>query len=262
MGGAAHSFHEIAQAQAVLNQGIVPDVVIGSSGGAFNAALYSCAGIDVAKIYWDSIEGTGDVLGWHWNKTEAWYNLNPTKERLMGVIKDFNRCDVIVTVTDAWTKKLIYATPKEPVPGLTFIESIIASGSIPAAIVGQGEGGRYQDGGLSENLPLKHLIDLGCDHIFCFVTECWPPLYSTVSKFGFPKIATAAIAAVQTLIYRNFVNDLGICMQKNTMQSLGYREIEIVVMSPMTPFKTDVLDFSPKALRDIYNTTIQRTINR
>lgn len=210
-GGGARGAYQIGVCQALKEMGILDKVeaISGTSIGAVNAALIACLPVEKIRDLWFSIPP--EVL----NTSESFFK-RLIHERidffkngifsidvLKKIIKDNINYNLIkskkvyVTLSDCGSEdggltslikasylhyirknKLVVYSPLWKQTNKQIIKQIIASCSIPVAFPAEKINGKqYYDGGLYDNIPVKPLIDEGCDTIIVIHVAILPYFY-------------------------------------------------------------------------------------
>ncbi len=200
-GGGARGGYQIGALKALEDLGILKDVkaYAGTSIGSANAAVVASRSVDKAKDVWLNLPD--DSIPKNAYQTEV---KDDTKKRLIDMergiysLKTFE--DTIIKAVDfkALKKKEVYATishggdadegifdlmrssfahyikkeakvyymPLHELDAVKVQKSIVASCSIPVLFAPVTlEAKKYYDGGMFDNIPIKPLIDSGCDEI-------------------------------------------------------------------------------------------------
>lgn len=210
-GGGARGAYQIGVCQALKELGILDKVeaISGTSIGAVNAALVACMPVEKIRDLWFSIPH--EVL----STSESFfkrliheridffkngiYSINALRK----IIKENIDYDLIrakkvfVTLSDCGAKdggltslikasylhyirknKLVVYSPLWKQSNKQITKQIIASCSIPVAFPAENiDGKQYYDGGLYDNIPVKPLIDAGCDTIIVIQVAILPYFY-------------------------------------------------------------------------------------
>lgn len=175
-GGASLGVVQVGMLQALAGRGIKPDLLIGSSAGALNAAFVagrnwhggSCEleqvwlGLRRSDVF--PMSPLGSLLGLVGGRE---YLVSPAGlEALIKKHIDYERLEdaiipVHVVATDVLTGAEV-GISRGPV-----VEALRASTAIPGILPPVHVGHHYlMDGGVANNAPLSHAIDLGADLIY------------------------------------------------------------------------------------------------
>ena len=149
--------------EVLVNAGIPIDYVSGTSAGSIIGAVY-CAGMSM-----DEIRESTDIMGWStvarptlspdglvsFQKIESWLNF---------MIGDLRFCDLqiplTIVTTDLDTGKPVFLRKGR------VAEAVRASCSIPGLVTPKIiNGQRLVDGGISDNLPLDAVREMGAEYV-------------------------------------------------------------------------------------------------
>ena len=241
-GGASFGAVEVGMLRALTDAGIAPDVLLGTSVGALNAAFVAGhpgpAGIDRLAALWASIR-RNDV-----------FPLHP----LTGLLGFFGRRDHLVPsepLRRLITSNLTFERLEQsPVPlhviatevvsgddvrfseGLA-VDAILASAAIPGVFPGVDiDGVTYMDGGVTDNTPIRDAVDIGADRVYVL------PTGHACSLRDAPRSALGmALQAVTVLIGRQLVVDIE--------RYSGI--VDLRVVPPLCPLDVLPSDFSRSA---------------
>jgi NTE family protein len=214
-GGASLAAMQAGMLWALYERGIVPDLLVGTSAGALNAAFIASRG---------QTAGTAQELAvvWRGLRREDVFPVSP--RTLLGGVA--GRSDHLVP--DRGLRRLIEKhlqfdrLEHAPVP-LHLVaydlmrgeevrlsdgpaaEAVLAAAAIPGVLPPvQFAGGTLVDGGVANNTPISHAVELGAERIYVLPTQ-----QSTGALAAMPRGALdAAIHAVDLLVGRRFADDL------------------------------------------------------
>lgn len=202
--------------KALYESGIVPDILVGTSAGALNAAFVASR---------PQTPGTARDLGRVWADLQRKDVFPISVGSLVGGL--FGRCSHLVP--DGGLRRLVrrhiefddLADASIPLHLVAFdltagrevvmsagpaVDAIVGSASIPGVFPPVAIGGRRLiDGGVVNNTPISHAIELGAERIYVLPTE--DPSYRRVDYA--PRSAVdAAICGVRLLIDRRLEADI------------------------------------------------------
>ncbi|QCW49210.1 patatin-like phospholipase family protein [Nocardioides dongxiaopingii] len=177
-GGGVLGAVEVGMVQALLEHGVVPDLVLGTSIGAMNGALVArepeLAVVDRLLDLWRSAAASGrDVLGDTALRTVRravtsgthLYSAEPLARRLADELGDvrFEELPVRFQVCAASIERAAehWFTSGPVVPAV--IASAAVPGLLPPAEV---DGEHYLDGGIVNSVPLGRAVALGATRVF------------------------------------------------------------------------------------------------
>jgi NTE family protein len=175
-GGGNRGACQVGMLRALCERGIVPDLVVGSSIGAVNAAFFAgqptLEGTYLAAEMWRAV-ATNDVfpkgrLHGSWRFVERREAVYPI-EGLRRLVRSFLRFDrledslvpltVVVTRLDDGVEEWLTEGPA--------LEAVVASAALPAIFPSvEREGNRYIDGGVVDNTPLSVALAAGAHQIY------------------------------------------------------------------------------------------------
>ena len=162
-GGAARGFAHVGVIKALEAQGIVPDIVVGTSAGSVVAALYAggANGFELQKLALSMEEGS--VSDW----------VLPDRGFIRGeALQNFVNKALLNRPMNALPRKLAVVATELRTGELTVLRSgdvglaVRASSSVPGVFQPVRIGGReFVDGGLVSPVPAKVARDLGADFV-------------------------------------------------------------------------------------------------
>jgi NTE family protein len=228
--------------EALVEQGIRPDLVVGSSVGAINAVGYSgrpdAGGVQRLAAIWRGLR-SGDVfplaplkglLGFAgWRKSL----LDPAALRaLLAREVPFERledaqvpCRVVATDVLSGSEVVLSSGP--------VVDALLASAAIPGVFPAVAIDGRHLiDGGMSSNTPISTAVAEGAKRLVVLPTG-----YACALEKPPASAMGMVLHALTLLIARQLVVDV-----------LRWRETrEILVVPPLCPIETSPYDFSAAA---------------
>lgn len=175
-GGGNRGACQVGMLRALCERGVVPDLVVGSSIGAINAAIFagqpSLEGTYLAAEMWRSV-AVNDVFpkgrlhgSWRFvERREAVYPIEGLRRVVSGFLR-FDRLEdslvpltVVVTRLDDGVEEWLTEGPA--------LEAVLASAALPAIFPSvEREGRRYIDGGVVDNTPLSVALAAGAQRIY------------------------------------------------------------------------------------------------
>ncbi len=211
-GGGSRGAYQIGACKALEEAGIYEKIntISGTSIGSVNAVLLASSTIDEAKKAWfdlsdESLKSTESFFKRLKNEKLEYihngiYQINVLKDNLEKYvnIKRLRNKEVFVTISLAGEKdggllsilkssfkhyikhdsQVIYA-PVHKESKENVYKQVLASCSIPVVFAPTVIGGKqFVDGGLYDNVPIKPLIDAGCDKIIVIHLYRFPYFYS------------------------------------------------------------------------------------
>src|SRR3954453_19452675 len=242
-GGGSLGAVQVGMLQALEAEGIEPDLLVGTSAGALNAAYVAGHGfttdaLDGLESVWRGLRRT-DVFPFEPARhvlavTGARPSLCSPKnlERLIGRHVPYQRLEdssipVHVVVTDVLSGKEVLLSQGDAVP------AILASASIPAVFPAVDIAGRpCFDGGVANNTPITHAVALGADPVVVLPTGYACDLPAA------PSTALAnAIHAMTLLVQQRLLHEVA-----------DYSgSAELVLLPPLCPVAVSPADFRQAA---------------
>jgi len=177
LGGGGHlGAAEVGMLHALLERGVVPDLVVGTSVGALHGAMVardpSVASVEKLEATWGEIAGLG-VLGRTWftdatillrTRTHIRSNepLRSLAARLLGV-EAFEELALPFHCVAACIER----SAEHWFSSGPLVDAILASCAVPGILPPvRIDGEHYIDGGIVNSVPLDRAIALGADEIF------------------------------------------------------------------------------------------------
>ena len=181
-GGGARGALQVGALQALLEAGFAPDLLVGTSAGAINAALLSCFGFDrpgierLTQVWLQTIQA--DLMPTHflWHTTRALFKhangLAEGRLRSFAIahgldpqlrFKDLEGSRLFLVAADLNTGKMrLYGQD----PQDFVLEGVLASAAVLPWYAPLEENGRcLVDGGVISNLPIEAALSQGADEI-------------------------------------------------------------------------------------------------
>jgi NTE family protein len=239
-GGASLGAIQVGMLEALFERGIAPDVIVGTSAGAINGAFVASR---------DPTAETARALA------EVWRGLRrgavfPTN-LLTGFIGFVGRSDHLVPdgnlrrllgahleidrLEQAQVPLHVIATDVASGQELRLsrgpaVDAVMASSAIPAVFAPvEFEGRRLMDGGVSDNTPISHAIELGAEEIYVLPTGYACALQER------PRGALAMLLHAMSLLIQ----------QRLHLEVELYRDqCRLVVLPPPCPLEVQPIDFS------------------
>lgn len=238
-GGASLGAIQVGMLRALYDRVIVPDLIVGTSAGALNGAFIASRPQTVA---------TADALGevWRGLRRGQVFPLNP----LTGLLGFLGSRDHLVP--DSGLRRLVARHVERerledmPLPlhivtvdvmtgeelrlsAGSAIDAVMASAAIPAVLPPvRWEDRELMDGGVANNTPISHAVELGAHEIYVLPTGHACALEQP------PRSALAmALHALTLLMHRRLIDDI----EKHKHQA------NLVVLPPPCPLAVQPIDF-------------------
>ena len=170
--------------RALVGRGIEPDILVGSSIGAFNAAFYAthpgAAGCETLETAWGTLRRR-DVFRFELSRVLTGFvglrdHLVATK-RLRALIELWLGIERIEDATLPMAAVATDALSGEPVVITSgdIVSALLASSAIPGIFPPVHREGRWLvDGSLAANCPVNEALDLGADNVYVLTTATTP----------------------------------------------------------------------------------------
>ncbi len=243
-GGGSIGSIQVGMVHALYERGIAADLLVGSSAGALNAAFLASRPATVA---------TADQLAKIWAGIHARdaFPVRHTMAGLLGVLGARNHLASsrgLRTLLDKWVE--FDSLEQSPIPlhviatdllsgaelrvstGST-IAAVLASAAIPGVFCPVHRDGRdLIDGGISNNTPLTHAVDLGASVIYVL-----PTAYACGLREPPRSAVGVAVQALSVLTQQRLVRDIAAVPD----------HLDLVVLPPLCPLNVSPVDFSRTA---------------
>jgi NTE family protein len=175
-GGGSHGAIQVGMLLALEEKGITPDLVIGTSVGAINAAFiagrpYGGAARELADV-WNGLQrsdvfpasplrGISGIFG----RSDHLVNPKPLRRLLERVIS-FERLEDAPIETRCIATDLLSGQPVELTSG-NAVDAIVASSALPGLLPPIEISGRLLiDGGVSNNVPISNAVQAGATTVY------------------------------------------------------------------------------------------------
>ena len=239
-GGASLGAIQVGMLRALYERGIAPDYIVGTSAGALNGAFIASRPQTVE---------TADALGTIWRglRRGQIFPLNP----LTGLLGFLGSRDHLVP--DSGLRRLLARHVERerleelPLPlhvvavdvitgeelrlsSGSLVDAVMASASIPAVLPPASWDDReLMDGGVANNTPISHAVELGAEEIYVL------PTGHACSLEESPRGALAmALHAISLLTHRRLIDDV----EKHR------DDAKLVVLPPPCPLAIPPIDFN------------------
>lgn len=176
-GGGRWGAVEVGMARALHEAGIVPDLILGTSIGAFNGAVIAdypgSEGVDRLTAFWEEIVGTRLFRTGVVDRARRVATLKPAiheTDELRELIERAIHPDT--QIEDLHTPFQCVAASIEAVADHWFVtgsvvDAVLASSAVPALFPPMEiDGEHFYDGGLVDSVPLGRAVSLGADVIY------------------------------------------------------------------------------------------------
>lgn len=255
-GGGAQGAAEIGFYRALLDRGIQPDFIVGTSVGAINGAFIA-AGLGPGELeeLWKDIAdvklyGMNMELFWKWGKAASLFQPTGLRKILEARLPadTFEELDVPTTVV-ATSMQALSSVYLEEGP---LVPALMASCAIPVYFPPRSiDGHQLIDGGITNNIPVKKADELGADSIYCLLSDCRSQLSGTVQGLFNTVIRSAQVSQYQklrrdlkTIDDETDVTLLDLCISTQLTSMLDFSETEAIM--------EESYEFSKQALEEGY----------
>ncbi|MGH2980347.1 MAG: patatin-like phospholipase family protein [Solirubrobacterales bacterium] len=239
-GGASLGAIQVGMLHALYEREIEPDLIVGASAGALNGAFIAARPQNLATVaelaeIWiglrrgkvfplNPLTGLFGFAGLRRHMVpdsglRALIHQHLTTERLEEL-----RVPLHVVATDVLTGSEVRLSEGP------LVEAILASTAIPGVLPSvDWEGRELIDGGVANNTPISHAVELGAQRIYVLSTG------QTCELEAAPQGALGMfLHATNLLVQRRLVDDI-----------LRYRDaVELIVLPPPCPIRVQLMDFS------------------
>lgn len=245
-GGGAKGAFQVGVIQRLVEQGIKPDLIMGSSVGAINSAGFAHLGVQGMKDVWLNIKSPNDIISLNWWNilwAKGVYSTRPLRKLLDRYAPGPYQCEAIACMTNLQTGAIQYVSNKNVSPS-EFLDAVQGSASMP--FIMEPINNYWVDGGVREQTPLKQAILQGADTIY--VILCGPPVQDPTEPWVnyWPPAISYGIRALGIMEHEVFINDLKTCLKKNN--DPNYKKINIKIFAPDKSY-IDTLQFEPDLIK-------------
>jgi len=187
-GGGAKGCFQVGAMKRLIEDGVKPDIIFGTSTGALQAAGYAHIGMYELEKVWLSIKAKSDVMGSNWMNLwrDGKHHMRPLKKKLELIEKSsgFRLCDAVVTRVCMETGEVEYIDFDHP----EFLLSVLASACVPFVSTPIKIGDKhYVDGGVRDQVPVRELKRLVAEGYKVIVISTKPVMINP-DPWKMPKI--------------------------------------------------------------------------
>ena len=177
LGGGGHlGAHEVGMLSALVDFGIEPDLIIGTSIGAVNGAVFAAdpskAGVEKLAHLWTGLQASDVLSGSMFAKvktlarTRTHVGDDRLLRTLLGEVLPVARVEDLAVTFECVAASIELATVHYFSKG-PLVDAIMASAAVPGLLPPvEIDNVHYLDGGLVASIPLDRAIDLGASTIY------------------------------------------------------------------------------------------------
>lgn len=240
-GGGARGIIQVGYAKALAELNVQFDLSIGSSVGSLNASLFHTRGAAAMEEIWRSIRNKSVYRFAPWRtltKSACFYDVEPLRRLIttnvnLDTLRD-NPKELWINSTNVAT----WDTRSTEVHTLgsekDIVEELMASAAAPIAFPNVNN---LVDAGLTANYSVGQAVGMGCDRVIVLGVSV--PEFSQIKSIvdAFECVASVPEWAQLTAAIK----------ETNRLNSVpGYRNIEVIVVTPPKPTGINLLDFDLK----------------
>lgn len=255
-GGGAQGAAEIGFYQAMVEHGIKPDFIIGTSIGAVNGAFIA-SGLEIEELkeLWN---GISTQKLYRFNPELLWKGGNASSLFKPTGIKQFLKKNLPVDTFEELEIPLKVVATDLQKAGSVYLDegpllpALMASSAIPVYFPPQNMNGRQLiDGGITNNIPIDKAYEMGAETIYCMLSECRHQFSNSVKGLYNMVIRTAQVNQHQKL--RNDIREiaenselylLDLCINTKLTSVLDFSKTEMII--------EEAYQFSKRALEQGY----------
>lgn len=272
-GGGARGAYELGVVKALMEQGIVLDLAIGTSIGAINAACLAQDDMERWEKMWCSIR-SHDIF--HPLSLRRVTQLirgqckglldNSPLEQLLRRELDLDKIKLSRTIvgwcmTDLCTQETSLATADMMKDMDELIDTLMATSAVPLAFPPRAVRGTglYIDGGLVRNTPMKFALEMGIQEIYAILLNGNAPDSAPAHIFDyFDRVMDVVFdsSARNAIAFAHFYN--GVLARNSDSPEKALR---LHVLRPRKPMRVNLLDFQPKQTAELIADGYDDTIN-
>lgn len=242
-GGGAKGSIQFGILKKLVQSGLSPDAVYGTSVGALNAAGFAHLGIEGLQEVWNQIHHRSDVFSIDLKalilKSSGIFSSEPLRKLIDAATSKPPTIPAYACKVSMRTGQIAYAQSGS----VDYNESVEASACIPGLT--NLINGEWADGGLREQTPLKKAIKDGHERIVVI-------LCNTVGENVVPQKPgnwiSNILRSTDIMAHEIFLNDISNCLWYNKNLIDGKRQVELEVYAPPRPI-IDSLDFNQEKIQ-------------
>jgi len=294
-GGGGRGAFQVGVLEHLESIGWKPDIIVGTSIGSMNAAVYAVGGIAQLQAMWESIRTRDMHRLLRWKPWKSLFDRAPWKRTLEKYVPEDQLAQIkmplYMVATDITTgHPAVYTNGEKPdrnkglyvkVPALKH-EHLLASSSIPYVYAPIGiEDNQHWDGAVMYNSPLRPAIDADAREILMVLLSPYHKLEEndprpTVQRSALPPMPRGLIGGVgyvlDLALIGTFENDFEELRKVNRRVRQGvdanadHREMRCAVIAPDDWISAlDIIRYGPKRsseLRTLGRQAARQTFQR
>ncbi len=280
-GGGGRGAFQVGVFEHLESIGWKPDIIVGTSIGSMNAAVYAVGGIAQLQKMWETIRTKDMHRFWRLKPWSSLFDRAPWKRTLEKYVPEDQlaqiKMPIYMVATDITTgHPTVYTNGEKPeqnkglyarVPALKH-EHLLASSSIPYVYAPIGiEANQHWDGAVMYNSPLRPAIDAGAEEILMVLLSPYHKLeenlpVAQVQRSALPPMPRGLLGSVgyvlDLALIGTFENDFEELRKVNRRVRKGasavpdHREVKCAVIAPdewITPL--DIIRYGPKRSNEL-----------
>lgn len=232
-GGASRGAYQAGCLKRLEEEGIVPDLVIGSSIGVCNSLIYATSGADGLWGWWSRVVSLPQVLDLSLRRNALFGNSLFSMGRLVRTVEaevDFDRCfrsDIeltyVVTNLSAGREELRGNRTEDDVDRFRLFSRIGYTIPILHPLI-EVDGDQYADGGFLWNVPFEYAEEWGATHVY--ILSVVPSVLARAESLRFiPQV----VQRMYDVFWRTFGNSSYL---EKSFEDGRYHGIEVTVLEP------------------------------
>jgi predicted acylesterase/phospholipase RssA len=278
-GGGARGAYEVGVVKALMEHGIIFDLVIGTSIGAINAAFIAQGDFERWERMWCGLSSENvfhplslrRITQLLRGQCKGILDNSPLEKLLRAELNleriKLSRAIVGWCMTDLCTQETSLATADTMSDFDELIDTLMATSAVPLAFPPRAVAGTglYIDGGLVRNTPMKFALELGIQEIYAVLLHSNSPetlpthfmdYFERVMDVMFDSSARNAIA------FAHFYNGV---LSRSSAKCGSETALRLHVLKPRKAMRTSLLRFEPKQtvqlIADGYDDTVHHLVN-
>lgn len=246
-GGGARCAFQVGVMRQLIDSGITPDVIYGTSGGGLNALGMCFGDIETLTNMWLEITKMSDIFKKQWIYSffnKGYYNLDPLRNTLIKYYIENgkqNNCKAFVHSVDLISGKVV-VTDNGNIDN--FIDMVIAGSSIPSLVHPFKD--RYVDGGVRENIPVKSAF-LGKHEEVYIISAQSSDSVGNDYKIRWPYKSNILFRSADIVLQERSKDDLNGIKWKS-------RKLDVLKIFIPDSLKMSLVDFNPAKIREAIQT--------